>query len=267
MTGTIFITGGSSGIGLALSRRYAAKGWRLLWASLDADEIAQARAILTAERPDIQIEALAIDLAKPAAPARAAAWAAEQGGADILVNNAGFGVYGASCDLPIEAEQAMMAVNMAAPHALCRLMLPALEARAEQTGQPVSIVNIASNSAFTPAPFLAMYAATKAFVRHYSDALALELAEAGSKVRVHTICPSAVADTPFRERADMDDVRTFSSFTATTAAEVARDVERAIEAGRRFTITGWRMRAAYIAMKLMPAPLVRALTRREVGRV
>jgi short-subunit dehydrogenase len=103
-------------------------------------------------------------------------------------------------------------------------------------------------------------------VKHYSEALTDELAEAGSPVRIMTVCPSAVADTPFKTRAAMDRVRTFTSFTATTADEVARDILKGLDRKSRFVLTGAAMRRAMILMKLSPAPLVRWLTRRETTR-
>ncbi len=266
MTPTILVTGGSSGIGLALSKRYAAKGWRLLWASLEEAEIKAAKAELAEAHPGVQIEALAADLSAADAPAAVAAWVEGAGGADVVVNNAGLGVYGRSGDIALEAEQRVIDVNIAALHALSRLMLPRLEARARDTGREAVLVNIASNSAFTPLPNLAVYAATKAFVKHYTEALSLELKEAGSPVRALVVCPAAVKDTPFKARADMEGVRTFDSFTATTAEEVAKDIEHAIEAGKTFAISGARMRAAYLVMKIAPAALVRAITRREVEK-
>lgn len=260
MTSTALITGGSSGIGLALSRRLAARGWRLLWVSLDEAEMAGAGEAVRADHQGVEIETLALDLSDPGAAARVLQWAQGQGGVSLLVNNAGFGVYGPSAALPVEAEAKMIAVNAGALHALTRAFLPPME----EAGGAI-IVNIASNSAFVPSPRLAVYAATKAFVRHYSEALCDELKQAGSSVRVMTVCPSAVADTPFQTRAAMDRVRTFSSFTATTADEVARDIMSGLDKGKRSVLTGAAMRRAMIAMKLTPAPLLRWMTRRETG--
>ncbi len=258
MSRTALVTGGSSGIGLALSRRLAARGHRLLWASLDADELAGAASQVRAASQGAQIETLALDLSEPGAPQRVFDWAKRQGGADLLVNNAGLGVYGESASLPIGAEQTMIAVNIGALHALTRLFLADMTRRG--AGR---IVNIASNSAFTPAPRLAVYAATKAFVKHYSEALQQEIAAAGSPVKVMTVFPSAVSDTPFRVRAKMDRVRTFSSFTATTVDEVAGDIIKGLDAGRSSVITGAAMRRAMLLLKLAPAPVVRWMTRRE----
>jgi len=262
MSKTALVTGGSSGIGLALSARLLARGYRLLWVSLDEAEITQSKAALTTQFPEAEIEGLALDLGKAHAVERIIQWAEGRGGIDLLVNNAGFGVYGASVELAVEAEQAMVDVNAKALHALCRAFIPRLTDRGGGT-----ILNIASNSAFVPTPGLAVYAATKAFVRHYSLALRDELDQADSPVRVVTVCPSAVSDTPFKERAAAADVRTFSSFTATTADEVARDCIKAIDRGSRQRVTGAAMRRAMWLMRCLPAPAVRWLTKRETGRV
>lgn len=257
----ILITGGSSGIGLALTRRALARGWQVSWISLDACEISAAQAALGEDFPGAQIEALCADLTAPDALERITQWVKKTAMPDILVNNAGIGVFGASASLDLAREQAMIDLNISALHGLTRAFIPLLE---EKRG---TIVNIASNSAFQPVPFMAVYAATKAFVRHYSLALDRELAEAGSAVRVMTVCPAAVKDTPFKGTAGMEGLRTFESFTSTTADEVARDVMRGLDRRKRFVVSGTRMRAAYILAKLAPAGLVQAIVRREVERV
>jgi len=260
----VFITGGSSGIGLALSKRLAARGIDLLWASLAGDEISAGRQAVLEVAPAARIEALAIDLSAPHAAQQTLAWLQERGPIDVAVNNAGFGVFGDWTQTDLEDEQRMIALNAGAVHALSRLVLPMLEARAAERGKRAMLINIASNSAFTPLPKLAAYAATKAFVKHYTQGLAQELAAAGSRVTASVVCPAAVRDTPFKHRAGMADVLTFDSFTAVSADEVAADLERVIDTGLAFRVSGWRMRIAYAAMKFMPAPLVRAIAAREV---
>lgn len=261
MRRTALITGGSSGIGLALSRRLAKRGWRLLWVSLDEAELAASAASIRDDQPNAEIETLALDLSETGAVGRIVQWANGHGAIQLLVNNAGFGVYGPSAELPVDSEAKMIQVNAACLHAMTRAFLKPME-----EGGGGTIVNVASNSAFTPAPNLAVYAATKAFVKHYSEALTDELEQAGSPVRIMTVCPSAVADTPFKTRAAMDRVRTFTSFTATTADEVARDILKGLDQEKRFVLTGAAMRRAMILMKLSPAPLVRWLTRRETSQ-
>lgn len=257
----ILITGGSSGIGLALSRAALKRGWAVRWVSVDAQEITRANAELAKAFPGLDLDALCVDLTAPDAVERVLKWVKKTGMPDILVNNAGIGVYGAVSDIPPEREAAMFTLNISALHALTRAFLPLM---AEKGG---TIVNIASNSAFQPVPYMAGYAATKAFVRHYSLALDAELKEQGSKVRVMTVCPAAVKDTPFKGAAGMDGLRTFESFTSTTADEVARDIMRGLDGKKRFVVSGAKMRAAYVLTKLAPAALVQAIVRREVTRV
>lgn len=257
----ILITGGSSGIGLALTRHALASGWQVSWISLDPAEINAAQGTLKADYPDAEIDALCVDLTTTDALDQILKWVKKTAAPDILVNNAGIGVFGASPGLDPAREQAMIALNISALHAMTRAFLPLME-KAGGT-----IVNIASNSAFQPVPFMAVYAATKAFVRHYSLALDRELKEAGSNVRVMTVCPAAVKDTPFKGAAGMEGLRTFESFTSTTADEVARDVMRGLDRKKRFVVSGAKMRAAYILTKLAPAGLVQAVVRREVDRV
>ncbi|MGY6662985.1 MAG: SDR family NAD(P)-dependent oxidoreductase [Glycocaulis sp.] len=257
----ILITGGSSGIGLALTRRALARGWQVSWISLDPAEINAAQGALKVEFPEAEIDALCADLTEADAIGRIIQWVKKTEAPDILVNNAGIGFFGASEQLDLAREQAMIALNISALHAMTRAFIPLMEKKGG------TIANIASNSAFQPVPFMAVYAATKAFVRHYSLALDRELKEAGSNVRVMTVCPAAVKDTPFKGAAGMDGLRTFDSFTSTTADEVARDVMRGLDGRKRFVVSGAKMRASYILTKLAPAGLVQAIVRREVERV
>ena len=256
MTKTALITGGSSGIGLALSRRLAERGWRLLWVSLDEAELIAAGDELRAEFPDVVIETLALDLSDENAPSRVLQWALGQGGIDLLVNNAGFGLYGTSHTLPVEGEAKTIAVNVGALHALARLFIAPMEDRGGGR-----IINIASNSAFTPVPFMAVYAATKAFVRHYSEALGEELRLAGSPVKVMTVCPAAAGDTNFSKRGAMENVRTFQSFTRTTATEIASDIIRGMDQDKPRIVTGAAMRASMVLMKFTPDFIVRRMVR------
>ncbi|WP_440958097.1 SDR family NAD(P)-dependent oxidoreductase [Oceanicaulis sp. LC35] len=261
MSEAVLITGGSSGIGLALSELWLKRGYELLWVSLDEAEIERARAGLLERYPHTRIKGMALDLAAPDSVQRIVDWSTSEGGVEVLVNNAGFGVYGESKDIPLAAEQAMIDVNLRALHALTRAFLPILEAR-----DGGYIINLASNSAFVPTPGLAVYAATKAFVRHYSLALEQELSRSGSRVRVMTVCPSAISDTPFKERAGMGGVRTFESFAATTAAEVAADIIKGYDRDATEVVTGAAMRRTLILMRFAPASLVRWLTRRETQK-
>jgi short-subunit dehydrogenase len=97
------VTGGSSGIGLAVSRRLAARGYDLAWVGLERSELEAAQTQVGFDCSDVTIETLALDLSQADAADRVFAWAngLKPGGVDLLINNAGLGVYGDSADLPL----------------------------------------------------------------------------------------------------------------------------------------------------------------------
>ncbi len=111
---------------------------------------------------------------------------------DLLVNNAGIGGGGDFASAPLKREILMIRVNAEALVALCGLYLPRMVARSNG-----AIVNVASTSAFEPMPYMATYAATKAFVLRFSEALWAENHRTG--VKVVAICPGPVA-TEFHQK-------------------------------------------------------------------
>src|SRR5207244_12534281 len=98
---------------------------------------------------------------------------------DWLVNNAGFGTLGRFDQLPVERELEEIRLNVEALVELTNRCLPAMVDRRRGV-----VMNVASVAGFTPSPYMATYAATKAFVLAFSEALAVELREVG----VHVLC-------------------------------------------------------------------------------
>jgi short-subunit dehydrogenase len=150
----------------------------------------QALALEITGRWGVKATVLAADLSLPGCGASLQRRAAAQGLViDILINNAGFGTYGPFESLDVATEQTEIAVNVAAVVDLSHAFLPGMVTR--RSG---AIVNVASTAAFQPAPYMAVYAASKAFVLSFSEALWAECR--GKGVRVAALCPGAV-DTPF----------------------------------------------------------------------
>lgn len=83
---------------------------------------------------------------------------------------------------------------------------------------------------------MATYAATKAFVRHFSIALRHELREQGYKTKVLTVCPTGIGDTRFKERAQMQDNPLFGNWMAVTTNQVAQDTYRAYQQDRTYVV-------------------------------
>ncbi len=257
---TVLITGGSSGIGYEISTYFAADGYHILWVSLMEDELAQAKTTLLTQVPEVKIDSMAIDLSDEGSSTEVLNWVQKNNwSVDVLVNNAGFGTFGFASDIPIEKEQQMIRLNVLNLFTLSRLFLDEMIARDSGT-----IINISSNTSFQPVPKMSAYAATKAFVKHYSLSIHEELKDLGSAVRMITICPAAISNTPFKKVAKMDKVKTFEGLVATTKEEVAKDVWTAFEQGKHYMPSGAKLRRTIWLNNLLPHSLVQFMLRREL---
>ncbi len=189
---TALVTGASSGIGAQFARELARRKMALLLTALPADEAAlRAIAEELAGRNGVRVETVLIDLAERDAAEALQRRADELGmEPDLLINNAGIGMLGPVAKLPVDRQLTMVRLNVEAVSALTALYLPRMSARRDG-----AIVNIASTAAFDPLPYMAGYAASKAFVLRFSEALWAEAARSG--VRVIAVCPGPVADTHF----------------------------------------------------------------------
>src|SRR3989475_8551934 len=182
---TALITGASSGIGLELARVLAEHGH-------DGGLVARSEATLQSlaaelKARDVRAHVIVVDLSAPGAAKavvdRVRDLALE---IDVLVNNAGYGVYGPFLETSLDAELAMIRVNIVALTELTKRLLPAMVAR--KRGK---ILNVASTAAFLPGPLMAVYYATKAYVLSFSEAIANELE--GTGVTVTALCPGPTA--------------------------------------------------------------------------
>ena len=242
---TALVTGASSGIGADMARQLAEAG--------------AARVVLVARREGA-LEAVAAEVRRrgaeavvlPAdleAPDAAAALVARLGEAgaevDVLVNNAGFGLQGKLAEMPVEGVEGMVALNVAALTSLTRRLLPGMVARRRG-----GVLNVASLASFAPAPYFAVYAATKAYVLSFSEALAGEARSAGD--RVTALCPGPVA-TGFGDRAGMK-AGFFSGGPSSEA--VARAGLGALAAGRMRVVPGWAMKLQAFGTRLVPRDVV-----------
>ena len=186
---TALITGASSGIGEATARRLAQSGTHVVLVARSEPKLRALAAALAAEH-GIRAAVVVVDLIQPGSGATVQRETAAQGiEVDVLVNNAGFGTYGPFETIPAAREQDKIAVNIAALVDLTHAFLPSMLQRGDG-----AILNVASTSAFQPGPYMAVYAATKAFVLSFTEALWAEYRNRG--VHVAALCPGAV-ETPF----------------------------------------------------------------------
>ena len=215
------VTGASSGIGEAFARALAAHSVDLLLTSLPEDQAALtgiARELSAQHR--VRAEVVTADLSDPAgAVCLMEAVDALAFEPDTLVNSAGFGVIGRFDQAPLERQLAMIRVNVEALVALTGRYLPRMVARRQGT-----IINVASTAGLMPVPYFAAYAASKAFVVSFSEALWAENRAHG--VRVVAACPGPVG-TRFHERAAGEDLRSRLQVSAVVQAAF-----KALERGR-----------------------------------
>jgi NAD(P)-dependent dehydrogenase (short-subunit alcohol dehydrogenase family) len=178
------VTGGSSGIGLAIARMLRDEGFGLTLVSRRAEKIEAAAAELGAT-------AVAADLGDADECARAVEQhRAQFGRMDVLVNSAGVGIAGAVEDLPAKHFDLQVGVNLRGLFLVTQAAIPLLR---ESHGL---IVNLASIAGTLPTPGLATYGATKAAVISLTKSLNEELD--GDGVRAIAICPGFV-DTPMAQ--------------------------------------------------------------------
>ncbi len=178
------ITGGSSGIGLAIARMLRDEGFALTLASRTAEKVEAAAAELGAQ-------AIAADVSKPEDCARVVEeHVAREGGLDLLVNSAGIGIAGRVEDVQLKHLDRQLAINLRGLVLVTQAALPHLR---KTRGW---VVNLASIAGTQPVPILPIYAASKAAVISLTHSLNADLDDDG--VRAIAICPGFV-DTPMAD--------------------------------------------------------------------
>lgn len=189
------ITGASKGIGRAIARELATRGYNILLVARSEDLLQQLAGEL-ASRSGIAADWLALDLSLPDAPQNVCDWCRAKGYAvSILVNNAGYGLSGPFDRYSLQQQWNMMQLNMMTLVGLTRLLLPDLQSRPK-----AYILNVASSAAYQAVPKLTLYAATKSFVLAFSRGLHQELRD--TNVSVTCVSPGAT-DTDFPNRAQL----------------------------------------------------------------
>jgi short-subunit dehydrogenase len=250
---TALITGASFGIGLELARVFAREGYNLVLVARSADKLRQLASELEKSHGTRSL-ILATDLTDPGA----SAYVLDQTTradiqVDVLVNNAGFGQYGLFAENDLEDCLHQIQLNVTALTHLTRLYLPAMIER--KSG---GILNVASTAAFQPGPLMAVYYATKAYVLHFSEAIANELN--GTGVTVTCLCPGPTA-TEFQQRANISGIR-LTKFGTMDARTVAEDGYRGLMAGKAVVISGFKNWLVAQSVRFAPRRMAAAVARK-----
>jgi short-subunit dehydrogenase len=253
--GWAVVTGASSGIGVDFARRLAAGGRPVVLVARRRDRLESlADELRRAHR--VEVDVVAQDLA---APGGAAALADAVRGRDVevLVNNAGYGIQGRFVEMdPAEVER-MIRLNVVALTELTQRFARAMAARGGGF-----VLNVSSASAFLPTPYVAAYAATKAYVLSFSEALRDELR--GTGVSVTALYPG-ITTTEFNDvaHAKTPAVMGPSILSADAVAAVGL---RAMFARRRAAVPGIINRVNAVLSTVLPRGLIVWITGRLLGR-
>jgi short-subunit dehydrogenase len=238
------VTGASAGIGVALARELARRGAKLILTARRKERLESLAAEFAAQ--GIETRIVVADLNDPAAP-QLIFDATEGAGltVDILVNNAGLGQYGAFRTGIPEREFSMIRVNCEAVVRLSRLFVPPMVER--RRGWVLVVSSVAS---FQPLPYLATYAATKAFDRFFALGLAAEVAQ--YNIKVTALCPGTT-ESEFFEAAGASKLR---NRKLQSAVEVARLAVAALVRGQRTILPKWSGRFTAFLVRFLPIGLI-----------
>ncbi len=221
------VTGASSGIGAAIARELATLGVNLVLTARRRDALEE----VAANCRGVKVEIITADLGKP--DEAHALWdaAVASGPIDILINNAGFGYFRRFDEVDWARDAELIQLNMTSLVALARCFVGAHKT----STRPVHMVNIASTGAYQSVPNMALYAASKAFVRNFSEGLHDE--HRGTPLSVTCICPGGT-DTAFHAASGGGDYSWIANASMKSTAFVANAAILAMLQGRRTVVPG-----------------------------
>jgi uncharacterized protein len=247
----VIITGASRGIGAEYARALAGRGYDLLLIARDYQRLDRLAAELS--RHEVKVEIEALDLARPEAAQRL--YAAARGrreAVDLLIHNAGFGLFGAFVEMPMARIQEMLRLHVNTVVESTRLFLPNMIDRGAG-----AIIVVASAAGLFSVPYYAEYAATKAFLISFSEAIAEEVRPSG--VRVQVCCPGSTS-TDFHRTAGF---RPNNPFGSLSPAQVVSRSLAALHNGPVFVTVGWQGRILALAGRWLPkTALIKVAARR-----
>lgn len=227
---TCLVTGASSGIGAEIARELARRGRGVTLVARREDRLRELADELTSAH-GVRAEVIGASVADHEGRTGLVAEIEDRGlTVETLVNNAGYGSGGRFQDIDSDNEEAMVRLNCEALVGLCGVYAPKMVARARG-----AILNVGSTAGFQPLPRQATYAATKAFVNSFTEALHTDLS--GTGVTATVLCPGPT-ESEFAEAGGLGTFDQLPSFLVDSAENVAKAAVDGIEKGKRSVIPG-----------------------------
>jgi short-subunit dehydrogenase len=255
------ITGASAGIGREFARLLANRARTLVLVARREQRLNELRDELRNRNPQLDVRVRAVDLCRKSQIDDLIAWL-DQNKIDIdfLINNAGLGDYGSFATSDPQRDDRIIQVNIVAPTLLTRSLLPQMIARKRG-----AILNVSSSAGFLPIPGMAVYAASKAYVNNFSEALRAELR--GTSVTVTALCPGPV-HTEFGDVAKRPggQPERGPELVYVSVEKTARDAIAAVEADRPLVIPGFIMKLGMFLVRITPMRILRLAWRLGMTR-
>lgn len=250
------ITGASAGIGREFARQLAGRARSMILVARRDERLIELAHQLQRDHPKLVVHVRKVDLGDLEQVRQfLQSLDSDKLEIDFLINNAGLGDSGAFADSDPDRDKEMTIVNVATLTLITRHLLPSMIATSRG-----AILNVSSSAGFLPIPLSAVYAATKAYVTSFSEALRAELH--GTGINVCALCPGPVA-TEFQQVARREGVQPDigPQFLVVTVEHVVRDALTAIEADRPIVVPGFAMKTLMLIARLMPMPVLRWVAR------
>jgi short-subunit dehydrogenase len=238
------ITGGTSGIGYELARLFAKDNCNLILVARNENNLKQAAAEIQ-EGSEVTIHTIAADLFNPGAAKEVYDKVKSLGvTVEYLVNDAGQGEWGRFFKTDLNREIDLVQLNIISLMSLTKYYLQEMMER--NSGR---ILQLASSLAKAPTPYMAVYAASKAFVLSFSEALVKELED--SEVTVTALLPGAT-DTDFFHKAKAESTVTYKETSLYDPAEVAKAGYDAMMSGDATVQPGFKNKAQNVLSTILP---------------
>jgi short-subunit dehydrogenase len=246
------ITGASAGIGREFARQLATRARTLVLVARREQRLNELRDELRNRNAHLSVHSRVVDLCDKSQIDDLIAWLERDNiNIDFLINNAGLGDYGSFATSDPERDDRILEVNVAALTLLTHRLLPQMIAKKRG-----AILNVSSSAGFLPIPGMAVYAASKAYVNSFSEALRAELR--GTGLTVTALCPGPV-HTEFGDVAKRPggEPERGPEFVYVSVEKTARDALAAVEADRPLIIPGLAMKLGMFLVRITPMSILR----------
>lgn len=259
---TVVITGASSGLGEEFAKQMAPDSEHLVLVARRGDRLDALKEALLGEFLGLEVSVEVVDLNDREGLEEFCGLLQSRYEPHVLVNNAGMGDLGSFEKAEWAKLESMMQLNMAVLTRITHAVIPGMS---ELGGG--FIMNVSSMASIMPIPDFAVYAATKAYVTSFSEALRLELRE--KNIFVTALCPGPVK-TEFGEvarRTDNKKESEMQSFAYVSKEECVREALCGMDVQKATVFPGGLIKASTLFFKLLPMPLLRAIMGRRPRRI